>query len=728
MMRNCKRQIVLILLLCVPFLAFARMERADSIVARMHRAAERHINSVEEYRADVYVKAQLDIIKKNSGFRFIPGLFKVPKDVNRFIVETFSELHFSAPDVYDRKIRAYTGTLGQIRGVPGINAYLNADIYKPYIVEGKLLSPLAPDSRKHYRYVVDSVSCDEAGRLQYHVRFIPRNKSYQLVEGDMTVTEGAWSVREMSFTGRSELLSFECAIKMGEVGAPDEYLPVENKVYATFSFAFNKLEGYYESYVKYHEVKEREEEGPVRKEYTSLDLTSTRLLQLDTTAYTTDFTSFDSLRPVALSASETAIYERYNRRLAADSARNELVVKPQHNTWQEMADFVFTDNRWNLNKNVSLRNSAVINPLLFSYSKSSGASYRQDLIVNTTLPNAQSVGVNGQIGYNFKYKEFYWSAGAEYQYWPEHLGKFQFEIGNGNRITNSDVIDAIKEIPTDSTINFDELNLETFTDLYFTLNNEFEITNGLTLGVGVVYHHRTPAERSDDSFRQITLPEDITSGLQENLRPHYNSFAPRVRLQWTPEQYYYMDGRQKNNLYSRYPTFILEYERGIKDIFNSTGKYERIEFDLQHHLRMGLLSNLYYRFGFGTFTLRSETYFADFENFKKSNIPEGWNDEIGGVFQALSSEWYNASPYYVRGHLCYESPFLLLLHFIKYTNHVRHERLYLNALTMKRLGPYFEFGYGIGTFVFDMGLFLSLEDFDSVGFGYKFTFELFSDK
>lgn len=187
-----------------------------------------------------------------------------------------------------------------------------------------------------------------------------------------------------------------------------------------------------------------------------------------------------------------------------------------------------------------------------------------------------------------------------------------------------------------------------------------------------------------------------------------------------------MNGRQKINLSSRLPTFILEYERGLPKVFHSTGVYERIEFDMQHHIRLGLLSHLYYRFGMGAFTNQSETYFVDFSNFRKSNLPYGWNDEIGGVFQALDGRWYNASPYYIRGHITYEAPFLLFRHLIKYTSHVQNERLYLNLLTMDHLGPYFEVGYGIGTFIFDMGLFVSVEQFKEIGFGCKFTFELFN--
>ena len=63
---------------------------------------------------------------------------------------------------------------------------------------------------------------------------------------------------------------------------------------------------------------------------------------------------------------------------------------------------------------------------------------------------------------------------------------------------------------------------------------------------------------------------------------------------------------------------------------------------------------------------------------------------------------------------------------MKYTSHIQNERIYVNMLTMDHLGPYFEFGYGIGTFVFDAGVFLSLEQLKNVGLGFKITFELFN--
>ena len=107
-------------MLSFPLVMQARLEAADSIISRMHHAASQYMDFIHEYRAELYIKAQLDIIKKYRGFRFIPGLFRTPKDANRFIVETYSDLHYTAPNIYDQKIKAYTGTLGEAREIPGI--------------------------------------------------------------------------------------------------------------------------------------------------------------------------------------------------------------------------------------------------------------------------------------------------------------------------------------------------------------------------------------------------------------------------------------------------------------------------------------------------------------------------------------------------------------------------------------------------------------------------------
>ncbi len=79
--------------------------------------------------------------------------------------------------------------------------------------------------RKYYRYQIDTIMGGQ-DNLHYKIRFNPKTKSDQLVGGYMIVSSDVWSVREIRFSGRSELLTFENLIKMGEVGDDNEFLPV----------------------------------------------------------------------------------------------------------------------------------------------------------------------------------------------------------------------------------------------------------------------------------------------------------------------------------------------------------------------------------------------------------------------------------------------------------------------------------------------------------------------
>ena len=286
------------------------------------------------------------------------------------------------------------------------------------------------------------------------------------------------------------------------------------------------------------------------------------------------------------------------------------------------------------------------------------------------------------------------------------------------------VLDDLKAIP-DSVFDFNQIHLDYFYDLYFNFRHSIEIINGLELSVGLSTHRRK-AVKSSKLVPLTKSRETLNEDIQNKIRNTYLSFAPRVRLEWTPCLYYYMNGHRKINLRSKYPTFSIDWERGIKGVFGSTGQYERLEFDLQHHIPLGLMRNIYYRFGFGMFTNQKEMYFVDFNNFTRSNLPEGWNDEIGGVFQLLDRRWYNASRKYIRGHFTYEAPFLLLKHLIKYTRYVQNERLYASILSVPHLQPYVELGYGIGTHIFDFGVFVGSENWKYTEVGCKFTFELFN--
>ena len=506
---------------------------------------------------------------------------------------------------------------------------------------------------------------------------------------------------------------------MGEVGDDNEFLPVRYEFEVRFNFVGNVVDGSYLASLDYSSI-ELKEKSKYRKEKKKLNLTESYTLRCDTNSLHLDSAYFASLRPIELMDDEKKLYEDYAFR------KDTTALKPPSKRrvfWGEIGDFLLSDLNVDLSRIGSVKCSPIINPLLLSYSGSNGFSWRQDFKYNRLFSGDKLLRIVPRIGYNFTRKEFYWSANADFDYWPQKRGAIHVNFGNGNRIYSSDVLDELKAMP-DSTFDFDQIHLDYFKDLYFNFRHSIEVVNGLELSVGFSAHRRTAVEKSRVVVLNSSLP--LASDFLDKFKDTYISFAPRVRVEWTPCLYYYMNGKRKINLRSAYPTFSVDYERGIKGVFKSTGQYERIEFDLQHHVQLGLMRNIYYRFGFGAFTNQEQLYFVDFANLARSNLPIGWNDDIGGVFQLLDGRWYNSSRKYVRAHFTYEAPFLFLRHLMKYTRYVQNERLYVNTLFVPHLNPYLEIGYGIGTHIFDVGVFVSSENWKYTEVGCKFTFELFN--
>ena len=727
-----------------PYRYGGRSISADSIMDKVIFFAPLYERIVDSYNAELYIKGHIHIKKQNKLLRFIPTMFRIRKGEKEYLMETYNELSFTAPDIYDQKVTATMGTASELWDLNGqLPQYFRLNVYSSTLLYDKLLSPVAPNAKKYYDYRIDTIQ----GRphdLQYVIRFIPKSKSFQLVGGYMVVSDNVWSIREIRFSGRSEILRFNNHVRMGEVGAADEFLPLFSDFDVTFKMVGNVIDGSYTASLKYKDIRQHNPSAVRRKsDKDPYDLSASYTLRCDTSACVRDTAVFNTLRPLALTGHEDSLYRSYF--LYRDTVGKQQ-KKPRNKRlefWGTVGDALVSRYTLDLANVGSVRCSPILNPLLLSYSHSNGVSYRQDFRYNRLFSGDRFLHIAPRIGYNFTRKEFYWSMSGDLDYWPRKRASIHVDMGSGNRIYSSDVLDELKAMP-DSLFDFDQIHLDYFKDLYFRVTHSWEVVNGLTLDIGLSLHRRTEVEKSNfrlllpdggdlvaknpqtRAIGESPYPPVLTPDILKKFRHTYSSFAPRVSLRWTPGQYYYMNGDRKINLHSKYPTLMVDWERGISGVLKGSGTYERVEVDLQHNIPLGLMRDLYYRVGWGKFTNQEELYFVDFANFTRSNLPVGWNDEIGGVFQLLDGRWYNSSREYLRAHVTYESPFLLLRHLMKYTQYVLNERLYLNTLLVPHLMPYVEVGYGIGTHIFDFGVFASFANWKYQEIGCKFTFELFN--
>lgn len=692
------------------------------ILQNLFQLSPFYSKAVDEYKAELYLKGRIKVRKSNRLIRYVPSMFRLEKGVNDYLLESVSEMHYLAPDVYNRKIKALSTTFPRDKGqIVDLTDFLNMNIYSSSIMTDKLLSPLDQKSSRHYHYLLDTVA-DIRGYHMYKILIVPKFKGTQLVNGYIWVDGMDWTIRETYLEGKYDVTTFKFHSIMGEQG-DEAFLPVRLNLKVDFKFMGNHLEMDAGAWVKYNSVSFNTD-GKRRKSTKKHfhDLTEFYQLTCDTAKLITDKEKFNEFRPFPLTPKEESIYRKWAIRKSGKKFE-EAARKPKKASefWGQVGDMLISSYNVDISGVGNVRCSPLINPVMLSYSHSKGLSYKQKFKYNRVFPNERLLKITPQIGYNFTHKDLYLKGDLSFLYWPEKLGSFDVSAGNGNRIYSSVVLDKLKAMP-DSTVNFKNMNLDYFKDIYLNLFHSFEPVNGLYIKTGVSVHWRHLVDGKRKALMDIVDKID-----RMKIRSEYNSFAPRVRIEWTPGLYYYMNGRRKMNVKSKMPTFILDYERGLKGIFGSSDAHERWEFDVQQKIKLGQIRTLAYRVGGGMFTRMDNIYFVDFVNFRRSNIPEGWNDEIGGTFQLLDGRWYNSSRQYWRGNMTYESPFILLRPLNRWLGMVQHERLYGGVLFMPHLNPYVELGYGIGTHIFDVGMFVSGINgkYDTVGF--KFTFELFND-
>lgn len=153
----------------------------------------------------------------------------------------------------------------------------------------------------------------ETHKRQYRIRFMPKSKSFQLVGGYMVVSDNVWSIREIRFAGRNEMLRFNNLVRMGEVGAIDEFLPKHYNIDVTFRFFGNVIEGSYMAVLDYKDIHQHDPSNIRKKENkkSRYDLSDSYTLRCDTNAFRRDTTSFNILRPIPLSPHEETLYEDF---------------------------------------------------------------------------------------------------------------------------------------------------------------------------------------------------------------------------------------------------------------------------------------------------------------------------------------------------------------------------------------------------------------------------------
>lgn len=673
-------------------------------------SAIRYENLLSSYETEIYIKGRSEILKSNFLLRFGHNLFPVNRRNKDMVFEIVSHSRLDSPHTFFHDFEAINGSsIPNSKKQEEVLQFLNLNVYSSTAYNDGILMPVTKNAFKYYNFNLESVEETEGFKI-YKIRFLPKQWSQNLVSGDLYIIDKWWTIDKIDLNGRYAFAEFNLVMDFSR-DYQKFILPEKADLFLRYKVLGNTVVSTYHTNFNFKAVEWRETERPKRR-HENLDLSRYYRLSADTVPIIQDSTYWAGKRDIPLTPEEENLYEVKRKEINA-----------QADTSEAMKYLKFTEkltNTVHMNYHTThIRYSGFLNPFQLGYSGRNGIIYRQRVRISKTFDNDRQIRFRPEAGYVFKRKELFFKLGADWEYLPEKRGILSLNAGNDNNNYSSEIMNDIIDMVNDSTFNFENLNFKYFRHYFVEVKNNIEVMNGFEVTAALSYHRRLAVK---DKNKDGTNDEEIVDWINER----YNDFIPTIGFSYTPRQYYRMDGKRKEYVYSYFPTFTIEFGRSIPGVLGSTGNFERIEADLHQSINVGLLRRINYRISGGLYTRQKSTYFADFRYFRRRYFPETWGDQIGGVFNTLKSEWYNASDKYIQGHFMYQSPFLLPKLFKKNTSkHILSERFYYSHLWTPVLPSYSEVGYGVGNHIFNVGIFAGFEKYEFQNISFKFAFELF---
>src|SRR5450759_720527 len=240
------------------------------IMRKVIGMAPYYLNNVSYYKADVYIKGNLTInripkilqksfkIQATNNRTSISGGGKpeseerIVKEGESFLMESFNEIEFTAPNKYFQKVISFNSTFPKQGNEISPMDFIKASFYQPVLAD-MAISPLSPNAFSHYNFKYLGASLQGNFTID-KIEVIPKRKSQQLFAGTIYIIEDLWCLHSVDLTNEN---------LVGKIRIQQLYIPVQDEIWMPVSHKFEinigiigfKADAGYGSSVKYIEVK-----------------------------------------------------------------------------------------------------------------------------------------------------------------------------------------------------------------------------------------------------------------------------------------------------------------------------------------------------------------------------------------------------------------------------------------------------------------------------------------
>lgn len=649
---------------------------ADSLIAKCLSGLSQSRDIMDTIEAETYMYGTADIIKRNillNPLRRFIFLGAKPKDG---FFEAFGEVQYFSPGYYTFEPKAFNGDVSLYSAQ--IPEYIYSDIFASRSMDGEYISPISVESAQYYRYTINKNSNDTLVIIDYE----PRNSNSRLTKGSIDIDRKNLQIKRISINGRTSFATF---IMEQYFNNKREMNCLPNKITLEIRHRLmgNKIRQNIEGYITYKKICFKDNHTIVRKDQTH----RTKYLNTitDSVRLVTDTLYWEKIRngknPYYVDSDNEAV-QKNRKALLPEKVRNEF--KKGYSAFHKTLGSPHNLEMGSTN----LHYSGLIIPSLFSYSGTNGFIYTQRVNISHAFRNSDILYIRPEVEYQSKYKRFLYQLSCGYEYNPIRLGTFSINLDKDN---------VFYSFPHPE---YPDENLD-FSLKYIELKNSIELFNGFLLKNMILF--------------QKWKSSDFTT----------SDIIPGLTIYYTPEQYYWINGKQKEYLYSLYPTSSITLFYSIPGKGNMSSRYFQAETEIFQSISISAAYNFSYYFSMGKKWNSGYYRPAHFSAFSARNPSSMWIEKNGNLFYNLPHYYYQLPHSYLQAQIKMTGDLILLSKMRNpFKRYIFSEQLYINQLVTKEIKSYTEFGYGIMNELLNITFIAGFERLKYRNFGVKVKFNL----
>ena len=509
--------------------------------------------------------------------------------------------------------------------------FYNNIVSIPTISATPFLSPLSYSGLLAYRFKTLKTETVKGQKI-YTIAVKPRQLSNATVEGEITIADSTWVVLHTKL----QLPKYHLA-EYDFFEVEQQYEFINNKAWMvtrqelTYKAISDKKKSSGRTVVTYNNFELNKQ---FDKKYFGVELSIAAAA-----AYKRDSSFWQANRLEPLTEKEIrfihykdSVYQATHTKIYLDS----LDAVTNKITWQKI---LFKGQNFN---NHEKRRTWNLPALYTLYQPFSFGGTRLQAFAGyaKTFASRKNIYINGDLSYGFNNKDLNGSLRINRLYNPFNRGYYYVSLEKSfEAIFNSDAwINMIKRS-------------NVYLHQAVGLGHSIELTNGLYLFSNVDLALRRSVSGYKTNAKIDSLFSDVLDNNQAVAFPSYNAFYGKLRLEYTPGQKYIREPKEKVIVGSVWPTFYVQWRKGIPGIIKSKIDFDYLEFGISQSIKLGIMGTSSYTLKSGSFIQKKDLRLVDYK-FQRRGDPFLFLNP-NEAFQSLDSTFATFKRFY-EGHYIHE--------------------------------------------------------------------------